>query len=99
MVFANLEEERRQRTATEGMHAVNRGPEPTGLLDIRSKFTGGWVAHYQYRLGQKPTDRHWRKFQHLLSSKFNDNCGYCEECCKGDIDHYRPKSRFPDRVY
>ena len=81
------------------MHAVNRGREPAQLERIRSRFTAGWVAHYDHGAGPKPADRHWRKFQTTLSSKFSDNCGYCEECCRGDIDHFRPKSRFPERVY
>lgn len=26
-------------------------------------------------------------------------CAYCEELCKDEVEHFRPKSRFPERVY
>lgn len=81
------------------MHWVNRGQEPTELDAVRVKFTPGWVAYYPHRRGTKPTDDKWRAFQHTLSTSFKAICGYCEEYCYGHVDHFRPKSKFPDRVY
>lgn len=81
------------------MHAVDRGPEPPGLKAVHDKLTPKWVAHYRHRRGPKPTDSKWRDFHSDVSSAFFSLCGYCEEICKGDVDHFRPKSRFPERVY
>lgn len=81
------------------MHTVDRGPEPPGLEAVRRKLTPKWVAHYRDKKGKKPTDDKWRGFHTELSKKFYSLCGYCEAECKGDVDHFRPKSKFPERVY
>ena len=81
------------------MHGVNRGAEPSGLKAIQTKFTPRWIQYYGHNVGEKPTDSRWRQFQPDLSSVFFDLCGYCEEFCKGDVDHFRPKSRNPELVY
>jgi uncharacterized protein (TIGR02646 family) len=81
------------------MHAVDRGPAPAGLGAIRTRHTAAWIRYYQHGLGRKPTDAKWRAFQPQLRQAFFDICGYCEEYCKGDVDHFRPKSLFPARVY
>lgn len=81
------------------MHHVARGREPKKLKAIRSNLTPRWVEFYERQTGEKPTDTRWREFQPHLSSVFLHVCGYCEECCKGDVDHFRPKSRFPRNVY
>ncbi|MEE8532972.1 MAG: HNH endonuclease, partial [Alphaproteobacteria bacterium] len=47
----------------------------------------------------KPTESHWRRFHDQLSETFFGICGYCEEEDKGEVDHFRPKSRYPERVY
>ena len=81
------------------MHWVDRGPEPPELADIRYSYTPRWVQYYQDRIGSKPTDSHWRKFIDDLDQVFYGLCAYCEETCRGEVDHFQPKSRFPDLVY
>jgi len=81
------------------MHWVDRGPEPDGLAPIRSDYTPRWVEHYRSRVGTRPTDSHWRRFHDDLLDIFFGNCGYCEEISRGEMDHFRPKSRFPELVY
>ncbi len=81
------------------MHWVKRGPEPEGLDRVRSQYTPRWVKYYRDGEGTKPSDTQWRKFRDNLSESFFGMCGYCENECKGEVDHFRPKSRFPERVY
>jgi len=81
------------------MHAVARGKEPARLKKIRAKLTPKWVQFYQHKKGDQPSDSRWREFQPELSRAFFCNCGYCEETCSGEVEHFRPKSRFPARVY
>ena len=81
------------------MHWVDRGPEPTDLETIRSTWTPGWVEHYTDKAGNRPRDSHWLKFQEDLNQVFQGLCAYCEETCKGEVEHFRPKSRFPLLVY
>ncbi len=81
------------------MHHVVLGAEPRNLKAIRENLTPRWIEYYQNRTGDKPGDTRWRDFQPHVSSVFLDLCGYCEEFCKGDVDHFRPKSKFPQRVY
>lgn len=81
------------------MHWVNRGPEPNELAPIRSEYTQRWVQHYRSRVGTKPADSQWRRFHDDLVATFFGHCGYCEEISRGEIDHFRPKSRFPELVY
>lgn len=80
------------------MHWVNRGPEPPGLESVRRQFTQEWVEHYQSGMGRRPSPR-WAPFRPALSSVFSGLCGYCEEITRGEIDHFRPVSRFPALVY
>ena len=81
------------------MHNVNRGPEPNGLDDIRLLHTESWIKHRRLASGNPPSGRHWRKFHHVLRTAFHGLCGYCERQCRGEIDHFRPKSLRPDLVY
>jgi len=81
------------------MHFVDHGPEPQRLKAYRDKYTTKWVDHYERRSGAKPSDSYWREFQTDLGGVFSGLCGYCEADCKGEVDHFRPKSRFPRRVY
>ena len=84
------------------MHWVDRGPEPQGLDSIRSKFTPDWVNYYKKCTGQKPEDSLWSKFRKDIKERFSDLCAYCERRCDddiGEIDHFKPKSRFPNLVY
>ena len=80
------------------MHWVDRGPEPTGLAAVSTRYTPRWVAYYQGRSG-KPSDSLWLNFLGDLCGSFSGLCAYCEERDKGEVDHFRPKSRFPERVY
>ena len=41
----------------------------------------------------------WGNFYSELAGVFLELCGYCEEECRGEVDHFRPKSRFPEHVY
>lgn len=81
------------------MHFVARGPEPAGLKKYREKYTSDWVKYYEQGTGEKPGDDYWRRFHEKLGKAFSGLCGYCEADCKGEVDHFRPKSRFPKRVY
>lgn len=81
------------------MHWINRGPEPTRLAAISFRYTPRWIAHYRGQTGAKPTDSHWREFHADLAVAFSGLCAYCEELCPGQIDHFRPKSKFPALVY
>lgn len=80
------------------MHWVNRGPEPPGLHNVRLRFTQEWVEHHQSGTGNPPNPR-WRPFRPDLSRAFSSLCGYCEEITRGEIDHFRPVSKFPALVY
>ena len=81
------------------MHWVDRGPEPPGLAAIRSRCTPRWVQYYCQSVGNKPTDSHWLRFLDDLKCVFRGHCAYCEETTKGEVDHFRPKSKYPDLVY
>lgn len=81
------------------MHLVNRGPPPAKLHLFHSSLTPRWAAFYRNRTGRKPTDARWRDFQNTLANAFYYLCGYCEEACRGEVDHFRPKERFPESVY
>ena len=81
------------------MHWVDRGREPDALEAVRVQYTQRWVQHYREGLGAKPSENRWRDFREDLGRVFFGLCGYCEEICRGEVDHFRPKSRFPERVY
>ncbi len=81
------------------MHWVARGPEPAELPDLRARYRPMWVRYYGDHTGKKPSDSHWRKIFSQLEQRFHRLCGYCEEECKGEIDHFRPKKTFPELVY
>ena len=80
------------------MHWVDRRQEPSGLADMRSHYTQEWVQRHQSGTGSRPPGR-WRQFHGDLSRVFSGLCGYCEEQTDGDIDHFRPVSKFPELVY
>ena len=92
-------ETKERRGFLKAMHWVDRGPEPNGLAAIRIARTGAWVAHYRNRVGNRPSDSEWRRFYSDLSAPFHGLCAYCEEITRGEVDHFRPVSRFPHRVY
>lgn len=81
------------------MHHVDRGPEPEGLERVRKRSTPRWVAFYRNGEGTRPSDAHWRRFADTLGRAFQGLCAYCKRNCKGEVDHFRPKSRFPEIVY
>ena len=80
------------------MHRVDRGPEPEGLAAVRSRHTLRWVDYHRNHVGKEP-GRYWNVFRYELSQVFFDLCAYCEEYCDGEVDHFRPKSRFPEKTY
>ena len=80
------------------MHWVDRGEEPPKLENVRSQYTQGWVERHQRQTGSWPTPR-WRPFHEDLCKVFYGLCGYCEEVDKGEVDHFKPASKFPLLVY
>src|SRR3990172_9002981 len=81
------------------MHSLDRGRAPRQLVRVRRRLTRRWVEFYQGRSQRRPTDAAWRDFHEALAQAFHHLCGYCEETCRGGVDHFRPKSRFPRLVY
>ena len=82
------------------MHLVDRGPEPAGLEQERHRYTGGWIRYAAGLRGTKPpNDSAWRQFHPELQHVFKRLCGYCEEITRGEVDHFRPKKRFPELTY
>ena len=81
------------------MHWVDRGPEPPGLSSIRARYTPGWVEYRDGSRANPPSDARWRRFRNELQAAFGGLCGYCEELCRGETDHFQPKDRFPELVY
>ncbi len=81
------------------MHWVDRGAEPDELSELHERYAQGWINYYDLRDGKMPTDAHWRKFADELRASFADLCAYCEGIAKGEVDHFRPKSKFPQLVY
>ena len=80
------------------MHWVDRGPEPAGLAAVRARYAPRWVDYFQGK-GSKPGDSRWRDFRDDLCGAFSGLCAYCEEGARGEVDHFRPKSKFPEWVY
>lgn len=81
------------------MHWVDRGQEPERLAEIRARYTPGWIRFYRSEAGSKPSDSRWREFSDDLANAFHGLCAYCEERCRGEVDHFRPKSRDPELAY
>ena len=81
------------------MHWVNRGREPMRLKPVCIQYTPRWIQYYRYGVGSAPKDSHWRRFLPDLRSVFRNICAYCEERAKGEVDHFRPKSQYPELVY
>lgn len=81
------------------MHYVDRGPEPLGLDQIRIRYTARWIEYHKLRTGTAPHDSQWTIFHGVLQTAFHGICGYCERICRGEVDHFRPKSLRPDLVY
>ena len=81
------------------MHWVERGPEPDSLEGIRLRYTPRWTDFYNRGIGSRPSDSRWIDFKPDLMRVFSHLCAYCEAACNGDVDHFRPKSRFPELVY
>ena len=81
------------------MHWIDRGPAPDQLGEIRSRLIRRWIRYYINRRGDKPSDTYWRQFRPDLEQVFHGLCAYCEEICRGEVEHFRPKSLFPRLVY
>ena len=97
--LARLRKQRTVETESQDMHWVDRGPEPDRLARIRARYTPRWVRFYDSKAGDKPSDSRWRDFSGDLTDAFHGLCAYCEERRRGEVDHFRPKSRYPDLVY
>ena len=90
------------------MRWVDRGPEPDKVAGYARQFTQGWVNHFQNGVGGRPIDSSWQKLRSKLGSQTNNICWYCERQCgagggvgwrEPTVDHFRPRSRFPQLVY
>ena len=81
------------------MHWVDRGPAPNRLNHVLILYTRRWIDYYRLRVGTKPNDSHWTSFKSDLERVFAGLCAYCECACRGEVDHFRPKSIFPELVY
>ena len=81
------------------MHWIERGPEPDGLANVKAKYTEGWVQRYRHKVGKKPRDTAWTKFMDDLRRVFCGICAYCETRCRGEVEHFHPKSKSPELVY
>ena len=90
------------------MRWIDRGPEPDGVAGYAQQFTQGRVDYFQNdRVGGWPTASAGREFRRLLGSRSNNICWYCERQCEGEgegdlapmVDHFRPRSRFPELTY
>ncbi len=81
------------------MHHVYRGPEPVNSGPIRDQHTRPWIRFYRDGMGSRPSDSHWRRFAGLLENVFVGLCAFCEEHCKGEVEHFLPKSLYPHLVY
>lgn len=66
---------------------------------IRLQYTPRWLDYYNNGLGSRPSDSRWREFHSDVDRVFFSLCAYCEELCRGEVEHFRPKSRFPQLVY
>lgn len=44
-------------------------------------------------------DPAWPELQSALRAIFHDKCAYCEIIVPRDVEHYYPKSRYPDRMF
>lgn len=66
-------------------------------------YTPGWVSHCRDDGAEKPSDSLWGRFRDgHLRPRFHGICGYCEEKVdqsNATVDHFRPKSKFPELVY
>lgn len=82
------------------MHWVDRGSEPSRLAEVRRKHTDRWVSHYRDNIGERPPRPRLKNLRIRLRRRFHDICGYCEEeDTPGTLDHFKPKSKFPELVY
>lgn len=90
------------------MRWIYRGTEPSGVSYYAAEYTLGWVLYFRERSGPYPNDDYWRLFTGDLRARFDNRCGYCERICdfhaptgrkQPTIDHFRPRSRFPDLTY
>ena len=69
-----------------------------GLESVRLQFTQGWIDYYQNTVARRPSPR-WGQFHSTLERVFYGLCAYCEEETPGEIDHFKPVSKFPELVY
>lgn len=77
------------------MHGVERSPEPDFLAELRA-------VHSQWDDLDGPERQ---RIRDALRTDFEGCCAYCEDWCvegvagddnRGTVDHFRPRSRFPD---
>ena len=88
------------------MRWVDRGPAPSGVAHYTRTYTHLWVRYFQQGIGARPSQHnYWTIFAADLRERFNEKCGYCERRFEPvgefspSVDHFRPRSRFPQLVY
>ena len=69
------------------------------MAKTRGRYTPRWLQFYNKGVGGKPGDSYWRRYHDDLERVFQGLCAYCEESTRGEVEHFRPKSQFPDLVY
>ncbi len=92
------------------MMPCQRGEAPAVLRDGAPKWTAAWLLRRSERPG---TVFHWpevggegvnKPITHSLLQMTAGHCAYCDgfpldELGFPTIDHFRPKSRFPERAF
>ena len=81
------------------MHWIDRGPEPSTLQVLKRRYTSGWVEYFLHKRGVMPRDSRWRDYWPNMRQIFHGLCAYCEALCRGEVDHFRPKSVYPQLVH
>ena len=86
------------------MIRVRRATKP----DVLERKAAEWLAAYRTARTPKAKKRALGKYRHrevrdTLGAMFNGKCAYCESAIEHvdypDIEHYRPKSKFPDLTF
>ena len=82
------------------MIKVDRSPEP----DILRRKADEWLIRSNNSTTKNQKNRIQRKISHrqirdALEEMFHSKCAYCEHKIATQIEHYRPKSEFPELAF
>ncbi len=83
---------------------VKRIAKPKALVDNELKWKVAFEATIDAKTRKKVAERYRHKtIQLALSAMFSGKCAYCESKIElvsdAHIEHYRPKSRFPELTF